>query len=202
MAEEQQSLKRSRMTVPVRDRDQRAEDRRAHKDAQKKLRMPRVRISTTEIAVLCIVSLLILGTIATPLRNYYQGTAEMRRVTAAIGEKSAEKERLLAELERYQDEEYVRQQARQRLGVIEPGETAYRILDPGMEHAPRAEEHPTDEAQPAWYAVLWDAISVDKPVIPAEAPSEPAESAQHSEESPVQLQPEQPDAPADPAGVE
>ncbi|WKD59567.1 septum formation initiator family protein [Corynebacterium caspium] len=173
MAEKQLAAKLNKASVPVADRD-------SLKNQKKTKSTPRQRtpMGTREILVLVSVTLLILATLATPLRNYYQGGAEMRRVTKALAEKSAQKERLLAEIERYENnEDFLRQEARQRLGVIEAGETAFRIIDPSMEHAPVENTPQNTAGEQPWYQLVWDAVSTPEQLEPlpeGRLPIEPA----------------------------
>lgn len=151
---------RRRRTVPVSSRDAAG--------ATKKPRRPRVRLGTAEIGVLVVVTILILAAIAVPLRNYFQGRSEIARLNESIAAKEIEKEMLLDEIERYNDEAFIREEARRRLGLVEPGETAFRIIDPAMEHDSATITSDEDETEPrAWYEVLWDSIAVPpEPAVP------------------------------------
>ncbi len=164
---------RVRRTVPVSTRD-------AEGPAATRRRGPRIRLSTVEIGVLVTVIILILVTIAVPLRNYYQGRSEIARLNESITAKEEEKERLLRQIERYGDEAYIREEARRRLGLIQPGETAFRIINPAMEQestvtTPQSER---EEEPRTWYEVLWDSISTPPEMAPpvdpgAQLPIEP-----------------------------
>lgn len=99
--------------------------------------------------------------IYTPLNTYLQQKAEMKRVTASISQKEAEKTQLMQEIERYQDDAYVREQARLRLGLIEQGETAFRLVDPALDDPNAANEDAAahaDKNQP-WYRTMWKSIA-------------------------------------------
>ncbi len=146
-----------------------------------------MRLGTIEIGVLVTVTILILVTIAVPLRNYYQGRSEIARLSESIEAKEQEKEELLRQIERYGDEAYIREEARRRLGLIQPGETAFRIINPAMEQeptvtTPQGEEE--DEPR-TWYEVLWDSIST-----PPELPPPPVDpGAQLPIEAPAEENP-------------
>lgn len=144
---------RRRRTVPVSNRD-------AEGAARKKPRRPKVRLGTAEIGVLVVVTILILAAIAVPLRNYFQGRSEIARLNETIAAKELEKELLLDEIERYNDEAFIREEARRRLGLIEPGETAFRIIDPAMEQDPATTSSEEEETEPEpWYEILWGSIA-------------------------------------------
>ena len=66
---------------------------------------------------------------------------------------------------------YIKQEARRRFGVVDEGETAYRIIDPQI----KPEDQLTTDGQKEedsrdWYEVLWDSV--------AEPPKEEAPSEQ------------------------
>ncbi len=171
-----------RTTVPVASRD------RAGKRPKK--RLPRIQnISLGGVAIIVAAVLLVLIAIAVPLRNYYEGRTEIARLTESIAAKEAEKERLLEDIARYQDEDFIRQEARRRLGVIDEGETAWRILDPRMTaNGAVTTPHDATGAHVAWYEVLWNSVA-EPPVEPVAPPPPPVEQPA---EAPVE-------APATPA---
>ncbi|MFC6317899.1 septum formation initiator family protein [Corynebacterium gerontici] len=119
------------------------------------------------VAVLVLVAFMIY----TPLNTYLQQKAEMKRVAASISQKEAEKEQLINDIERYNDEAYVREQARLRLGLIEQGETAFRLVDPALNdpNDADADAKANAEKDQPWYRTMWKSIATP----PAE--SEPAE---------------------------
>ena len=69
---------------------------------------------------------------------------------------------LHAEQQRWQDPDYVRQQARQRLHYVMPGETAYVVLDD--RNAKRAHARLRAQVQTQltgpWYSRLWQSVQV------------------------------------------
>lgn len=124
-------------------------------------RLPQ-RLDIVGFAVLTTVLLIILITIAMPLRNYYQGRTEIARLHESIAAKKAEKERLLNDIEKYRDEGFIEEEARRRLGVVAPGETAYRILDPRVsDQGSLTTDKHAEEDQREWYAVLWESVAED-----------------------------------------
>ncbi|MDO5032831.1 septum formation initiator family protein [Corynebacterium sp.] len=112
------------------------------------------------VGVIIAVILIVLLAIAQPLRNYYHVRSETARLESSIAAKQAQKEELLEEIDKYNNDDYLKQQARRRFGVMEEGETAFRIIDPRMKHentvtTDKLEEH--DERP--WYEVLWDSVA-------------------------------------------
>lgn len=113
-------------------------------------------------AVMLAVLIVVLLAVNLPLRNFYAGRAEIARLEESIAAKEAEKAQLQADIARLSSDDYARELARARLGVIEPGEIAYRIIDPRMSHdssvtTDRAAER---ESRP-WFGVLWDSVAVE-----------------------------------------
>lgn len=112
------------------------------------------------VVVLLGVILIILLTIAIPLRNYYEGRSEIARLNESIAAKQVEKEQLLTDIDRYKNEDYIRQEARRRLGVVGEGELAYRIVDPGMTHDQSlTTDRQAEDDSREWYEVLWDSVA-------------------------------------------
>ncbi|AKK02740.1 FtsB family cell division protein [Corynebacterium epidermidicanis] len=134
----------------------------------------KMRFGVLELGVALFVMLLFLLTIAIPLRNYFEQRNEIKRVSAAIVQKQQRKEDLLGELEKYRNEAYVQEQARNRLGVIAPGEVAFRVLDPQMqkEDSVTTREAANGETQQPWFDTLWGAISTpEQEVLTGETPA-------------------------------
>lgn len=157
MAEQNRTSTRSRLTVPVVSRD-------SAERAPRRPKRPKVRLGTAEIGVLVVVTIFILFTIAVPLQNFFQGRSEIARLNESIATKQAEKEHLLTEIDKYQDEAYIREEARRRLGLIEPGETAFRIIDPRMEQDTTVTTSQEElAAERTWYEILWDSVATPPP---------------------------------------
>ena len=142
----------------LRERAQAAPKRAARRFVQ----LPQ-QINPMVLAVAAAVVIILGVTIAQPLRNYFEQRAELAEIDAKIAQQEQERDRLTAELNRYQNDDYVREQARTRLGLIEPGESAFRIISPNInanapESTPGADE--TTPERSAWYQQLWDSISI------------------------------------------
>lgn len=159
-SENQQKPKKSRTTVPVASR---AADRKAAQSSAPAVAgsgRSRNRLDLVGLGVLVLVALLILAVIAVPLRNYYQGRTEIARLNESIIAKQDEKETLLSEIEKYESDAYIEQEARRRLGVIDEGEVAFRILDPEITSGDSMTTDQEAEAESRdWYEVLWDSVA-------------------------------------------
>ncbi|MCT2339134.1 septum formation initiator family protein [Corynebacterium sp. p3-SID1056] len=160
-------------TVPVASRE-RGKDQRAAKATAKKRRLPAMfqqDITSTAILIALVIAVLI--AIAVPLRNYYEGRAEIARAQSSIEQLERRKAELEADIAKYEDPAYVEQEARRRLGVMAEGESAWRIIDPRMSHSPSIT---TDEVpdERSWSEVMWDSLR-ELPEPDAPAPTEHSE---------------------------
>ena len=172
MARENHTTKKSRTTVPVVSRAATQREAAAKAKKTQKARGERMgRMDIVGLSVILVVVLIVLLTIAVPLRNYYHGRSEIARLNESIAAKQDEKTALLEKIDKYKSDEYIKQEARRRFGVVDEGETAYRIIDPQI----KPEDQLTTDGQKEedsrdWYEVLWDSV--------AEPPKEEAPSEQ------------------------
>ncbi|ALC05399.1 hypothetical protein CDES_04780 [Corynebacterium deserti GIMN1.010] len=159
--------------VPVSSRDRASESASA-------TRAP-FKLGAPGIAAIAVVVLLILFVIAIPVRNYFQLRADIAQTEASIAAKEQQIAQLESDLDRYQSEAYIREQARLRLGLIEPGETAFRIVDPALD-SDNAVTSDGTEVEPLgpWYENLWDSVTTPEllgddelapPLIEGEVPT-------------------------------
>nr|WP_120491992.1 septum formation initiator family protein [Corynebacterium lactis] len=127
-------------------------------------------LSKGEVVGIFLLLLFLVLTLSMPLRTFAQQRSDLAETRANI----ARMESRIAELERekelYSDPAYAEEQARLRLGLIKPGETPFRILDPALGEEP-VTNHPGEARQSdkAWYTALWDSISIPvetKPTVP------------------------------------
>ncbi|MFR9852895.1 septum formation initiator family protein [Corynebacterium striatum] len=214
MARQNHTSKKSRTTVPVVSRATR--QREAAAKAKAKGASQRIksmgRMDIVGFAVILVVVLIVLLTIAVPLRNYYHVRSETARLERAIAAKQAEKEELLEEIDKYRSEDYLQQEARRRFGVIAEGETAYRIMDNRMNHNNTVTtDRLSDVDSRPWYEILWGSISEDEDTsvtgstntdpghLPTVAPSSGPEAVPGQEVPAGDGEPAVPGAPAAPA---
>ena len=83
------------------------------------------------------------------------------------------------ELARWDNLDYVRTQARERLGWVVPGETGYRVVDAEWQATRRRRgDHRRDPPQrgapDAWWSKLWGSVqAADQPAPAPVKPKEP-----------------------------
>lgn len=106
---------------------------------------------------------------------------QRQQIAQAAAEIAAAEDRVVAlqaQLERWQNPDWIAQQARVRLNYVFPGETAYRVVDPeyitdalaGAEVDPaQAPTVLTGITKVPWYHALWDSVTVaDQIPLPVE----------------------------------
>lgn len=184
--------RRKATEVPVAARD------RARAEAKQKKRKLPFQGDITSAAILIAVLLVVLTAVAVPLRNYYEGRSEIARLEDSIAALEREKANLQKDAEKYSDEDYIRQEARRRLGLMEPGETAWRIIDPRMTQNPAIT---TDEVPDTrtWPQVMLDSLREVPEEEPGDATSPPQPVEPEQPPAPdIPFAPEQPPAPEQP----
>lgn len=132
-------------------------------------------ITRRAVALIVVVAVLVLS-YATSLRVWFNQQGEIAATQADIRERQERIAQLEDELDRWNDPEYVKTQARERLGWVVPGETGYRVVGPDGEPLGGAGElggRSDDTAPPqeaAWWGQLFGSVqAVDQPVPAAEA---------------------------------
>ena len=106
------------------------------------------------LALLSVAAMLVL-----PVRSWIAqraGLAELAADNAATEQRIADLE---AQEQQWQDDEFVTDQARQRLNLVKPGEMGLILLDPDFQ---RDEAQPESQEPTTWYGKLWR--SAENPV--------------------------------------
>jgi cell division protein FtsB len=128
------------------------------------------------------VVLLVLGALivsyAQSLRVWFDQHQQITSLQQEIRDREKRVNELNDEIARWQDDAYVKAQARQRLGWVMPGEVGYRVIgaDGKPVGAPPEPSAPSDGAadpqKPVWYTKLWGSVEgAGKPPAPAVRPS-------------------------------
>lgn len=137
-------------------------------------------ILTARAIALSVVLLILTISYATSLRIYFSQAHEISATKAEIAERQQRILQLQGELARWDDEGYVRSQARERLGWVVPGETGFTVVD--AEGRPlgggaeiKAESTSDEPAQDTWWSKLWGSVeAADRPApVPDPAREKP-----------------------------
>lgn len=120
-----------------------------------------VASSPGQIIFVAVLALFLMGSLIIPLQSYADQRSQLAEANANIARLEAQKTALEEEMDMYSDEAYIREQARVRLGLVDPGETAFRLIDPAISDDLAAED-PDEDAEHGltWYQILWNSIAV------------------------------------------
>lgn len=115
--------------------------------------------------MLFVVILVAFVVLAPTARAYLNQQEQLRELNDAIAATQERTSSLQAAIDRWSDDAYVQQQARDRLGFVMPGETPYVVVDP--ETVTGEEPVEADEPGPVvmprtgpWYLTVWDSVQV------------------------------------------
>ncbi|MFE1767467.1 FtsB family cell division protein [Streptomyces angustmyceticus] len=118
-------------------------------------RPPRRNRLTGRAALLALVMCSLVVALAYPIRQYVSQRSDIADQRRRAQDAGAALDRLREQKARWQDPEYVRQQARRHLHYLMPGETGYIVQDGSRAGA--APKGP-QAAQRPWYDNLWDTV--------------------------------------------
>ncbi|WP_162803076.1 septum formation initiator family protein [Ornithinimicrobium avium] len=109
--------------------------------------------------------------VAPVLSGYLQQRAEITAAQDRLVTEQQQIDRLQGELKKWDDPDYVEQQARERLRFVKEGETAFTVIDdtgsdytealPGM--APVSDEVLADSP---WYGQVWESVKIANEGLP------------------------------------
>ncbi|WP_329567027.1 FtsB family cell division protein [Kitasatospora sp. NBC_01266] len=128
---------------------------------------------TSRATVLVLVLCSLVAILAYPTRQFINQRDQIAAQRVKAEQARRQVEQLTTELARWQDPEYVKAQARERLHYAMPGETPFVSIDPTPSAAAsppsgRGSAQAAAQAAKPWYAAVWD--SVDAAATPAPAP--------------------------------
>ncbi|WIY83033.1 septum formation initiator family protein [Propionimicrobium sp. PCR01-08-3] len=118
---------------------------------------------TQRAIILVLVMVVLLISYATTLRVYFNQQYQMGQARQAIAEHQQSITDLTDEIARWQDPEYVKTQARERLGWVMPGETGYQVVGPDNEpYAGGSQigsaQLPEGEYGTTWWDRMWGSV--------------------------------------------
>ncbi len=130
------------------------------------------------MAVLLLVLLVLAISYASSLKAFLQQRDALATARAQIAESTQALDDLEKQKARFDDPEYVEQQARSRFGWLMPGEVGFTVLGPDGKPVGKGPElpdaSPTSAAQTEWYSTLWTSVEraggVPDPTTPATSP--------------------------------
>jgi cell division protein FtsB len=120
-----------------------------------RVRAPRRSRLTGRAALLALVLCSLVVALAYPIRQYVSQLSDIADQRRQAQDTGGDVQRLRDEKARWQDPAYVRQQARDHLHFVLPGETGYIVVNGSGDAKPRKDE---GAAQRPWHDNLWDAV--------------------------------------------
>lgn len=120
---------------------------------------------TTRAAVLALVFCAVVVSLAYPVREYVAQRAQIAALRAQEKAQLAAVQELRKQNAQWNDPAYIRQQARERLHFVEPGETAYIVLTPPVAKPVTKVPQLSGQAPIAvsggtWFGRLWGTVEV------------------------------------------
>jgi cell division protein FtsB len=147
--------------------------------AVRKPKVPRASLTGRAIALAVVILILVIS-YASSLRVYFAQAHEIAETKAEIAQRTQAIEELQAERTRWDDPDYVKAQARERLGWVVPGEIGYRVVDAkgnpvgGGEQIEGGTTGTTGPDKSAWWTKLRDSVAAaDDPTPPTAKKSAP-----------------------------
>lgn len=117
------------------------------------------RALSTRVITLSLILIISGFTLFPTTTTYLRQQSEVRSAQAKLAEETATKERLDDELKRWDDPEYVKQQARERIGMAVPGEKQYVNVGNPKEAQRATTVEPGEYRQGLpWGDGLWDSV--------------------------------------------
>ncbi len=112
------------------------------------------------VALLIVVGLTITMMLAMPLREYLKQKSEINSLSKSVDQQRSDVSSLQQQAEMWKTPEYIREQARQRLNYMFPGEVGYIVVRPGdSPNVLSQAQVPTDTPVGPWYQRLYNSLS-------------------------------------------
>ncbi|WP_461189489.1 FtsB family cell division protein [Arthrobacter sp. Z4-13] len=111
---------------------------------------------------LAVVMIAITIMLAPTVKIFFDKRAEIAALNADIAAREAEGDSLRQQVSRWQDPNYVKQQARDRINMVMPGETGYWVFGsdlPAEESSSQTGAAAQDPADLPWVDSLWESIT-------------------------------------------
>lgn len=109
--------------------------------------------------VLSLVVLVVISFLVPTVNSFFQQRSEMMELEAQIAAEQQEQAELQSELLRWDDPDFVRQQARERINLVMPGERRYQVMgtEDSEEELAELDSAEVRDDLP-WAEALWDSL--------------------------------------------
>ncbi|GAA3289874.1 septum formation initiator family protein [Arthrobacter citreus] len=126
-------------------------------DASDDLRPVPAKAFSGRLLVLAMVTLVITVLLAPSVNTYLHQRSDIAALEAEIAAQKETSRDLEAQLDRWEDPNYIKQQARERIFLVMPGETRYLVKgEHGVENAEQQAQEEAEDLQ--WVDALWDSV--------------------------------------------
>ncbi|VXC59594.1 Septum formation initiator family protein [Arthrobacter sp. 9AX] len=139
-----------------------AASRTAGTDAAEEQQPVPAKAFSGRMLALAVVMIAITIMLAPTVKIFFDKRAEIAALNADIAAREAEGNSLRQQVSRWQDPNYVKQQARDRINMVMPGETGYWVFGsdlPAGESSSQAGAAAQDPADLPWVDSLWESIT-------------------------------------------
>lgn len=119
------------------------------------------RTFSGRMIVLTVVALVVVSFLVPTARTYFQQRAEIAELQAEIAAEEQRQNDLQTEAARWEDPEFVRQQARERINLVMPGERRYYVIgepEDAPSEVPESQEDGEVRTDLPWADALWDSL--------------------------------------------
>lgn len=115
---------------------------------------------TTRAAILGVVVLLLFASYTSSLHAWWEQRGEIQSTRAEIAMRKDAISDMRVQQKRWEDEAFVKQQARERFGWVMPGEVGYRVIGSDGEVQGEVPElaEPAQPQEKQWYDALWGTV--------------------------------------------
>lgn len=114
---------------------------------------------TGRAVVLILVTAALVMSLAFPVREYLAQRAAISAAEERAEMLESRVGNLQDQVDRWQDDDFVEQQARERLHYVMPGETGLVLLSPqDVEEARKPDVPVATEPEVAWFDTLWESV--------------------------------------------
>ena len=126
-------------------------------DASDDLRPVPAKAFSGRLLVLAMVTLVITVLLAPSVNTYLHQRSDIAALEAEIAAQKETSRDLEAQLDRWEDPNYIKQQARERIFLVMPGETRYLVKgEHGVENVEQEAQEQEQDLQ--WVDALWDSV--------------------------------------------
>ncbi|MBO0896349.1 septum formation initiator family protein [Arthrobacter sp. zg-ZUI10] len=103
------------------------------------------------------VTLVVTVLLAPSVNTYLHQRSDIAALEAEIAEQKETSGALQAQLQRWEDPSYIKQQARERIFLVMPGETRYLVKgEQGVEDVEQEAQEQVEDLR--WVDALWDSV--------------------------------------------